>query len=245
MSIEFGFGSGIMYALRNDIANQTPIRFGAFQDLSLDVSGDLKQLYGQNQYALDVARGKSKISGKAKFAQISAPIFNSAFFGSTIATGQTLAVYQEAHTVPVSGPYTAAVSNSATFSNDLGVRYAATGLPLTFVTSNPTTGQYTYSSGTYTFSTGDAGAAVLIDYEYTATSGYAFTLSNPLMGAAPRFRIDFTQLYEGSTFLFTLYSCVSSKFTLPTKVDDYAMPELDFEAYQNSSGNVMYMSSSS
>jgi hypothetical protein len=44
--------------------------FGVLQDVSVDISGDIKELYGQNQFAEAVARGKAKISCKAKFGRI-------------------------------------------------------------------------------------------------------------------------------------------------------------------------------
>ena len=44
--------------------------------------------------------------------------------------------------------------------------YAATGAPLTPVAGAPGSGQYSVAAGVYTFSAGDAGAAVLISYGY-------------------------------------------------------------------------------
>ena len=77
---QFAFGGGALYAVRTDIPNATPTKFGALQDVQLDFSGDLKELYGQGQFALALARGKAKIEGKAKFAQINGAIFNNLFF---------------------------------------------------------------------------------------------------------------------------------------------------------------------
>jgi hypothetical protein len=54
--------------------------------------------------------------------------------------GQTLVANNEPHSVPASSPYTVTATNSATFGIDLGVRYAATGIPLTNVASSPTIG---------------------------------------------------------------------------------------------------------
>jgi len=309
--MEFGFGAGVLYAKRNDIVGQGPVRFGAFQELSLDFSGDLKEMYGSTQYALDVARGKSKIEGKAKFGQISAAFFNAMYFGGTITTGQLLNAYQEAAAIPaalsintsaatasganltfasttgvvvgqtVTGTNIAAgtyvlsvtstvvtlnqavsgtvasgaaivfgpnvtVANASTYTMDGGVRYAATGLPLTYVSSAPTIGQYTLgaANGSYLFSAADAAAAILIDYQYTATTGFSLAGGNPLMGSTPRFQIVFTQIYEGLTFNFTIPNCVGSKFSLPSKLDDYTMPELDFMAYTGGGSNIFTLTCS-
>ena len=45
--MQFGFGSGVMFAVRQDVANSTPVRFGAMQEVNIDFSGDTKMLYSQ------------------------------------------------------------------------------------------------------------------------------------------------------------------------------------------------------
>lgn len=229
--MQFGFGSGLLYAQRTDIAAQGPLRFGAFQDMALSFSGDIKELFGQNQFALDVARGKVKIEGKAKFAQINAPIANAIFFGGTVTPGQVLSAYQEAGPIPASTPFTVTVTHSATFLNDLGVHLLSDGTPLTKVASGPTTGQYSFAAGVYTFAAADEGINVLIDYTYSATTGFTMASGNPLMGNTPKFAATFTQQYGGNTTTITMPNCVGSKFSLPTKLDDYVMEEFDFQAF--------------
>ncbi|MDB5358821.1 MAG: hypothetical protein JWO51_118 [Rhodospirillales bacterium] len=59
----------------------TPTRYGRLQDVKLDFAGDLREFYGQAQFALALARGKIKIEGKASFARISDALFNHLFFG--------------------------------------------------------------------------------------------------------------------------------------------------------------------
>jgi hypothetical protein len=232
--MQFGFGSGLLYTTRTDISGQAPIRFGAFQDLQLDFSGEVKELFGQNQFALDVARGKVKIQAKAKFAQISAPIMNAIFFGGTVATGQTISQYGEAGTVPAATTFIITVANAATFVTDLGVYDAATGTPFKRVTVAPTltnTYEVDTATGIYTFASVDASRAVLIDYTYTATTGFTMASGNPLMGTTPRFSTSFAQTYGGNTTTITMPNCVSSKLTMPTKIDDYVMEEFDFQAF--------------
>ena len=245
--MQFGFGSGLLYTTRTDVTGQGPIRFGAFQDLQLDFTGEIKELFGQNQFALDVARGKVKIEGKAKLAQISAPIANAVFFGGTISAGQTLSVYQEADTIPSSTAYTITVANAAHFVGDLGVHYLATGLPFTFITTGtPTVGEYSVntSTGVYTFAAADEGVSVLIDYTYSATTGWTMASGNPLMGNTPKFSATFTQQYGGNQLTISMPNCVGSKFTMPTKLDDYVMEEFDFQAFSGAGGNPISISTS-
>jgi hypothetical protein len=229
--MQFGFGAGVLYAVRTDVANQGPIRFGAFQDLALDFNGEVKELFGQNQFALDVARGKVKIEGKAKYAQISAAIANAVFFGGTVTTGQTITQYGEADTIPAVSVYSITVTHQSTFVADLGVYDASTGTPFIKVPSAPAIGQYSETGGVYTFAAADAGKAVLIDYTYTAATGFTMSSSNPLMGNTPRFSCTFTQNYGGNTTTILMPNCVGTKLTMPTKVDDYVIQEFDFQAF--------------
>jgi hypothetical protein len=321
MGVQYGFGSGVLYGLRTDIVGSTPIKFGTLQDVSVDFNGEIKELFGQLQYPVDTARGKTKIQGKAKFAQISALAFNSLFFGESMVSGQTLPISNEAQVVtagsptiidtnasalsgatslafasttgafvgaPVSGtniavgttvtaltsttvtlstPTTGVVAsgaaitfggvpsataaNAATFSQDLGVTYASganIGAALTYVAPGGalTVGQYSVNptTGVYTFSEADLGASVQLNYLYTATTGNTISLNNLLMGTTPRFQAIFTQVYNGNSLVLKLLACTSSKLTLPTKIDDYVINELDFEAYANAAGLVGTLSTS-
>ncbi len=189
-----------------------------------------------------MARGKIKIEGKAKFAQISANVMNDMFFGATSTTGTTMAIFQEAHSVPASVSYVFTATNVTGFK-DLGCRYAATGIALTLVASGPTVGQYAVSTvGVYTFAAADASAAMLHDYTYTTVSGLNLAISNQLMGAGPRFKTVCTQTYTtngiSQTWVMTLNACMSSKLTLPTKQDDYVIQELDFQVFADAAGNI-------
>ena len=116
-SQQYGFGSGIAYGIRTDIANQTPVRLGVMQDISVDFSSETKELYGQLQFPVDVARGKMKISGKAKFALIEAAVYNTLFFAQTLTTGQEQFVYNEAGTVPSMTPITGMTSAGTASGN--------------------------------------------------------------------------------------------------------------------------------
>ena len=240
---QYLFGSGALWGVRTDVANATPRKFGALQDVSIDISGSLKHLYGQGQYPLAIARGQSKITGKAKFSQIQGSIFNDLFLGASSTTGQTLTANSEAAAVPASSPYSVTVANSATFKGDLGVMYAATGLPLTKVAASPTVGQYSVTSGgVYSFNASDSGAGLLISYTYTIASGQTLTLGNPYTGTQPVFSVTLETLYGGLAgqrkAVLTLNACVSGKLALATKHDDFIVPELDFEAHADVAGNV-------
>jgi hypothetical protein len=116
------------------------------QDVSVDFSFNVKELYGQNQFPLAVARSTAKVTGEAKLARISARTFADLFFGQPLVSGQQATSYHEAATVPAATPFTVTVANAVTFVADLGVTYALTGLPLQKVASTPAQGQYSVAA---------------------------------------------------------------------------------------------------
>lgn len=241
--MEFGFGSGILTGLRLDVSGvQTPIRFGALQDVSVEFAGDTKQLWATNQYPIDVARGKTKISGKAKVAEIKARMYNDLFFGQTLSTGSLKYAYNESTTLSnttVAPAYTIANSGSTPLA-DQGVFYITNGNQLTAVSSAPVSGQYTFvaSTGVYGFSTFDNNTGVYVNYTYHIATGLTISGSNPLMGNTPRFQATFFQQFENNQVVLVLNNCVSSRLTFPTRIDDYVIADLDFDAFADSGNNV-------
>ena len=231
------FGSGNFYGI-SSAANSTPRKFATMQDVQFDLQFTTKQLYGQNQVAIDIRRGQAKFSGKAKFAQINGSMLNDLFFSQTATTGLLLSAVGEAGTVSAT-PFTVTVANAATFDTDLGVVYAATGEPLTRVASAPAQGQYSVATGVYTFNSADTGVSVLIDYLYTAaTGGTKVALSNQSMGTTPTFMGIFSTTASGKNVTLKLNLCTSNKLSLQTKIEDYTIPELDFEVMADASNNI-------
>lgn len=245
---QYAFGAGILWgtplldATGAAIANPTPVQFGELQDVSLDISFDTKMLHGQNQFPVAIGRGKGKISGKSKFARLNGALINSLFFGQTLAAGIVSDVYDTTGALIPTTPFTITptVPSSGTWSADLGVTNAS-GVPMTRVASAPTTGQYSVAAGVYTFAAADTGLRVFISYQYTATSTTAkkSTVANLPMGYAPSFKCDLYMPYQGKSLICSLPNCIGSKLQLSTKLDDFFIPEFDFEGFADASGNVM------
>lgn len=252
---QYAFGSGILWGRQLQdasgaaIANPTPVRFGVLQEASLDISFDLKTLHGQNQFPVAVGRGKGKISGKAKAAQINGLLWNSIVFGQTLTSGLISDVYDTTGAAIPTTPYIITVTppSSGTYAKDLGVLNAS-GIPMTRVASSPATGEYSVneSTGAYTFAAADTGLTVYINYQYTATVSGAkkISIANLPMGYAPTFSVDLYMPYEGKSLIFTLPNAIGGKLGIATKLDDFMVPEFDFEGFEDSSGNVMTISMS-
>lgn len=253
---QYGFGIGGLYAVRTDIANPTPVRFGTVQDVTVDMSFTVKELVGQYQAPVAVARAGLKITGKAKIAKMNARQYNDAFFGQTLAVGEAIQVLDEggpAGTAIPTTPFQITVANGGSMSAgtpgiDLGVFNAATGIQMTRVASAPTAGQYSFASATgiYTFSSADNVSAikVIISYEYQqVATGSRITAVNQLMGAAPQFALHLGNTYQGNKSNLILYSCISTKLSFNWKNEDFTVPELDFSAFANSLGQFFDWSS--
>ncbi len=247
--MEYMFGSGLLWgtpqqdASGNAISNPTPVLFGTMQDVSVDMSFDLKQLYGQSQFPVALGRGKGKIDCKAHIASINGAMLNTIFFGQTTSAAGLADYHDSTGTAIPSTPYqiTPTPPSSGTWSADLGVR-RGDGTLLTRVASAPATGQYSVSAGVYTFAAADTGVTVFIDYQYTFTSttSQKSTVNNLLMGYAPSFRADLLMPYAGKNLVLTLYWCIGSKLSMATKLDDFTVPEFDFQAAANpSTGQVL------
>lgn len=245
---QYMFGTGQLYATPvGGVGN--PLRIGALQDVSVDFSGDIKQLFGQYQFPLDVARGKTKIEGKFGTANIDVAAFNQLFFGGTVTNNsERKQVINEAGAVPASSTYTITVANGATFYLDLGVVLVSNGQPLKQVASGPQAGEYSVSgAGVYTFNVAQASAAVLINYIYTAATAGSGTLAinNQLMGSTPKFQLIASQVFNGKQFTLCLYSVVSDKLSLPLKQDDYTMSEISYQAQANDANQIGFISTTS
>ena len=238
----YSFGSGVLLGTRTDIANATPLNFGLVQEVTIDESATIKELTGQFQRPVAIARGTIKTHGKAKVARISGMAFASLYYGVLPTAGQVATSFAEAETVAATTPFIVTVANSATFVADAGVLYAMTGLPLTLVASAPAAGQYSVntSTGVYTFNSADAGKAVLASYTYTVSgAGQKFTVANQLLGTTPTFQAIFYTTFQGQAISLRLNNCTSNKLSFHTKLEDFIMPEFDFSCFADAAGNVM------
>jgi hypothetical protein len=249
--MQFMFGSGVFWGTPlqdvsgNAITNPTPVQLGVMQDISIDISFDLKELYGQSQFPVAVGRGKGKMTGKAKVAQVNGAALNSLLFGQTTTAGLTADYYDVTGAAIPTTPYQITIipPNSGTFAYDLGVR-DANGVPMTRVASAPATGQYSIAGAVYTFAAPDTTKTVFISYQYTAasTTSLKSTVRNLVMGQAPVFKGDLYVPYAGKSMILTIPNCVASKWTLATKQDDFAIPEFDFSGFADAAGNALYWS---
>lgn len=245
------FGSGNLIAVPTydsngaAVANPTPVILGTMQEVTIDLSVELKSLYGSQRYPIAVGQGHGTTSISAKYADIDAGVLGSLFYGKQPVVGIKNAVINPAAMAIPATPYqiTVAPPSSGTFVADLGVRFSATGVQLTRVASAPVAGQYAVNgSGQYTFASADTGKLVVINYEYSAaTGGQVFNLSNDLMGFTPAFSMILQNVYLGKTLVMKLNQCVSGQLNLPLKSDDFAVYDFSAQAFADSAGSLGYI----
>ena len=234
----FIFGSGVLIGTPQ---GGTPINFGLVQEVSLNISTTTKSLYGQNNFPVAIGAGTRKMSGKAKLARISGLALGTLFFGVTPGVGGQQTQFGEATSAPSASPYAYSTNYHTSFLADQGVVYAASGLPLKQVAASPTTGQYAVAAGVYTFAAGDAGAALLVSYTYTAAgAGESFAVNSQLIGPTITFSANLfaSDPTTGKQFSVLLYNCVAEKLALGTKLEDFVVPEMDFQCFANAAGQV-------
>lgn len=242
MSQQYSFGSGVVFGRRtgSSFPTPTPVRFGALQDVSIDISFTTKELYGQYQFPLAIGRGTAKVTGKAKWGQFDALAFNDLFFGNAAAptAGETVTSVQEAQTVASN---TVTVTHNGAIT-DLGVLIASSGQVLTRVASAPSgTGNYSVneSTGVYTFNSANNAVAVQVSYSYTDSgNGYTVSIANQLLGSSPQFQLVLAETFNSNKLNLVLNACMSNKLSLATKLEDFTVPEFDFQAFADSSNNI-------
>jgi len=242
---QYNFGAGFLTIVPPG-ATPTPVKVGVLQEVSLETSFTIKELRGAYQFPVDIARGAAKASGKAKFAQLNSGLWLQVLSGGVQTTGQVKGIEGElpgtAGAIPAT-PFQLTVANGATFKEDLGVVCVETGVQFTRVVSAPAAGQYAVSAaGVYTFASADnvSGLHVAISYSYTvAASGKTIAYANQLMGAGTVIGVAMFNTFRGKSFGLRMNAATLTKHSLPFKNDDYAIQDIEYEAFADGAGNVL------
>jgi hypothetical protein len=234
------FGPGIVIVTRTDTTTPLSVNIGYAQEFSFSAKGSTKKLYGQNQFPLLAARGTVAATGKVKAAMLSGLSWNAAFFGNAFTAGKDNYYFNETHTVAST---TQVVTNATGGIVDLGVSYAASGLPLQRVASAPAVGQYAVNTttGTYTLNVTDEVALNFSYSNFSSASGQQLNVVNQLIGTNPTFQLDYwTNLNQPASkpFAVRAFACVASDLSFASKLEDFVMPELSFDVFANAAGQV-------
>lgn len=241
------FGPGILIATRTDIVTPLAINVGYVNEFSIDLAGNTKELYGQNQFPLVAARSTIKATGKFKSAEISGIAWNAAFFGETAGfqSGGYSWNIDSTYTIGSTTALVTTVANSSLFDADLGVWYSTKGLPLQRVSAGAeAAGKYSVAAGLYTFSAADTALGIKVTYTTTnsATTVQSLIVANQPIGYTPTFQLDYyTALNQPTSkpFAVRLYQAIASKMGMAFKLEDFMMPEFEFSFFSNANSQVM------
>ena len=246
------FGPGILIVSRTDIAIPAPVNVGFANEFSIEAAGTTKQLYGQFQWPLAVARGTITGTGKFKSAVLSGLAWSALFYGvSASTTGMINWNVGSTFTLTTASTAAVQVGSSLTFDADLGITYAANGLPFQRVsTGSESSGKYsltTGSPGLYNFAAIDTtggpagGQGIKVTYTNTSLTGQALQVTNQLIGTTPTFQLDYYTNFNQPTskpFVVRIFSCVAAKHMMAFKLEDFMLPEFDFDLFATAAGNV-------
>jgi len=240
---EYIFGSGTVIAKRTDVTLQMPVLMGVLQDITLDFSRKIESLIGQFASPVAFGGGELSIKGKAKLGRFQATQLNNLFLNGTLAAASGLEVTTGEAATTATTSFT--VTHGATYTEDLGVFYTATGIQLQPVSSGPTQGQYipgVANTGTYTINSADENTALTVYYAYTVATENQITLANQLMGPVPNFELyvkqGFTVFGVAKSLVIKLNNCVSEKLALGFTNTKFSIPEIDIVAGADASNNI-------
>lgn len=235
--IFFGAGTAFLKTI-GGVEESYPI--GIMQDMELTFNGTLQELFGQGEFAEDIARGEISASGKISYGQRNLAMENAVFLAATINTGGSKIVVE---------PEKVIIDTTVTdFIGDLGVVWtsgADASKSLTRVSATPSAGEYAVSAaGEYTFNAADitAGESIKISYVQTSATGSSIEMKDKVAGQAPKFQIYWQGVYDGSEMSIALTSCVAESLTiLSAKRGEHQIYELPFKVSKDDTGKIGYM----
>jgi len=247
MTFEFGSGNLFISPAGVNTTETTPYEIATLQDVSIEMSQSIKELYGKLRSPVAIAPTEMKSTGTAKFARFNAALFNY-FWGGTVTIGGQKIMAPNPTTglpgefgTPASGTYT--VLQAATFNANLSVFDTVTGLTLQLISGGtPTSTQYKVntSTGVFTFASGYVNPCIFY-YLYTTAStvGAVTKIPNLPMGSNPTFSLNlYNNQWQGGNMLLQLYLCGSNKINFGFKNTDFMIPDFGFYFMDSGSGYI-------
>lgn len=246
LNIQFGSGLATLTPTAGNLpTNPTPTQLKVMQEGSLEFKGELKKLFGQNQFAVVTARGKIDATAKLKMGAMDVNDINQIYFAQTVTPGGSVPSAPETHTTAASITPTAGSGLGITL--DRGVLNGDTGVSMVRVASAPTVGQYTFTPATtggsptaasYTFNASETASKVILSFNVTVTSGSTLTINSQAMGYAPVCRLELENAFRGSVEYWILNSVTLGTFSRPTKQDDFWVSDVDISINADAAGTV-------
>jgi hypothetical protein len=214
-------GPGVCY-VKNAAGLSVPV--GVLEGGSLGPFS-IEQKFVNGSYQMDewAANTGMKVEGKVEFKALDTDLLL-ALGLSQYSSGTALSEF-----LVQDAPLTAVTSTLTIPANCvvLGVRDAATGLPLKQVTGTVTAGQWKLASAT-TVSVPNATGSYLVTYtKLAATDQNKINLVNALVSEAVYFGITGAALFSGKSVVYNFPRCVCKSLPLFDAKNDFAKREFD------------------
>ena len=160
-----------------------PIHLAEIESLDFNVTeedSDLEDAAGDVIYSFTTKR---VIEGTITLKDISGSLLAASTRGGTVTAAAGKLGYSQTSAIPTT-PFTVTVTNSATFTKDLGVVDLTTGKAMLCDTTSTGTGVYSVSAGAYVFNTADSTHSVLINYQTSSTTQVATDIASATAASA-------------------------------------------------------------
>lgn len=171
----------------------TPIHLATISSASFSMKQANADLKDADGYTIDSFVTGLDVTGDLQLSDFSNSLLAAVARGVTVSDGQSIGASHSA-AIPAT-PYQITVTQSATWTDDLGVMDLTAGKAMKRVAATPSAGQYSVAAGVYTFAAADTTHQTLIMYRYTsASTGTTAEVARATTGsAAPRYAIHVYQ----------------------------------------------------
>jgi len=248
---KINFGVGRMYGTDQ---SGTILPYGQLNDLSVDFKTEIKEAYGEGNYAFATADGHKSIDITAKHYIKQLSSISNDLGGSSVAANTTGFVVDEAGTI-ASHAYTTANANvQQILELIVGVSIGGVIVPVTFNivgAGHEVAGQsasVNLTTGVITFATGETnGETLKVTYSYTlgTAAGYTINVSNTYQNSAPTFKIQAIKrdrsALDGSVGVevWTFNAVRPAGIKNEWKEGEYTVLERMLKAFADPMGNVL------
>lgn len=224
------FHAGEIFVTSRASATPTPRKLLTVQETSFDFKGDLKQLMGEGQFAVDAVVGTTEISMKCKNGQLDPVVYNEIFFGKTAASAGESRVGPEERTI-TAGAIT--LLGGADVTQDLGIFNKLTGVQYTRVITAPAAGQYVWgAAGAVTFNASENTQVVLCNYVKNDVAMRSITAQNDPAGTTVTIEAFFAKrARDGGQFNMRFYNVIIPSLNWANKLNEYTLPEFTMQAF--------------
>jgi hypothetical protein len=248
------FGTGRLFQIPAGGGARLP--YGDLKEASVDMKVDLKEIYGEGGYPIAVADGHRTIDVTAQHYALRLDTLANDLGVAAPAANAAAISWDEAGTVPSATPYTATLSQGATYAaNTLVLKVfvkpagssVATPVIYQIVPAGSEVAGRSASvsaTGVVTFAAGDAGQAFQATYSYGSTNGQSITLTNTFQNSTTPMQMVLAKrdksIIDGSVgqLILTLNAVRFGGIKLTYTEGDFTVNDRTFKAFADPSGTV-------